>query len=77
MGGAGVSKSLKSRVSPPCTDIDERVGALPTHPIEGRWPYLWLDATYLKVREDGVRARPWTDGGRALTVSRAVMVAAR
>jgi putative transposase len=32
-------------------------------PLEGRWPYLWLDATYLKVRE----------GGRI--VSRAVMVA--
>ena len=22
-------------------------------PIEGDWPYLWLDATYVKVREAG------------------------
>ena len=60
MGGAGVSKSQVSRL---CADIDERVQAFLTRPIEGRWPYLWLDATYLKVREDG------------RIVSRAVMVA--
>ena len=72
MGGGGVSKSQVSRL---CADIDERVGAFLTRPIEGRWPYLWLDATYLKVREDGVRACPRTGGGHALTVSRAVIVA--
>ena len=46
----GVSKSKVSRL---CAEIDERVQAFLTRPIEGRWPYLWLDATYLKVRENG------------------------
>jgi putative transposase len=50
MGGTGVSKSQVSRL---CAEIDERVQAFLTRPIEGRWPYLWLDATYLKVRESG------------------------
>ena len=72
MGGAGVSKSQVSRL---CADIDERVQAFLERRIEGRWPCLWLDATHLKVREDGVRACPRTGGGHALTVSRAVMVA--
>lgn len=34
-------------------EIDERVNAFLTRPIEGEWPYLWIDATYLKVREGG------------------------
>ena len=42
MGGAGVSKSQVSRL---CADIDERVQAFLERRIEGRWPYLWLDAT--------------------------------
>lgn len=50
MGGSGVSKSQVSRL---CSEIDERVQAFLSRPIEGRWPYLWLDATYLKVREGG------------------------
>src|SRR5512132_128280 len=50
MGLAGVSKSTVSRL---CKDIDERVGAFLDRPIEGEWRYLWLDATYLKVREGG------------------------
>jgi len=60
MGGTGVSKSQVSRL---CAEIDERVQAFLTRPLEGAWPYLWLDATYVKVRE----------GGRI--VSRAVIVA--
>jgi transposase-like protein len=36
-----------------CKEIDERVGAFLKRPLEGDWPYLWLDATYLKVREGG------------------------
>ena len=32
---------------------DARVGSFLERPIEGEWTYLWLDATYLKVREDG------------------------
>ena len=43
----------KSQVSRLCAEIDERVDAFLERPIEGRWPYLWLDATYLKVRRAG------------------------
>ena len=50
MGASGVSKSQVSRL---CAEIDERVGAFLNRPIEGEWPYLWLDATYVKVREAG------------------------
>ncbi|GJE67365.1 IS256 family transposase ISMtsp13 [Methylorubrum aminovorans] len=50
MGGTGVSKSQISRL---CQEIDERVGAFLDRPIEGDWPYLWGDATYVKVRQDG------------------------
>ena len=50
MGGSGVSKSQVSRL---CADIDDRVKAFLDRPIEGEWPYLWIDATYLKVRQEG------------------------
>src|SRR5579862_8944288 len=50
MGGSGVSKSQVSRL---CTEIDERVQAFLHRPIEGDWPYVWLDATYVKVRQNG------------------------
>lgn len=60
MGGSGVSKSQVSRL---CAEIDGRVNAFLNRPLEGAWPYLWLDATYIKVR----------DGGRI--VSRAVIIA--
>ena len=50
MGGTGVSKSQVSRL---CEEIDERVDAFLTRPIEGEWPNLWIDATYLKVRRGG------------------------
>ncbi|MBN9678875.1 IS256 family transposase [Salipiger bermudensis] len=50
MGAGGMSKSQVSRL---CMEIDERVGAFLARPLEGAWPYLWLDATYLKVREGG------------------------
>jgi transposase-like protein len=50
MGLAGISKSTVSKL---CKDIDERVGAFLDRPLEGEWPHLWLDATYLKVREGG------------------------
>jgi transposase-like protein len=43
----------KSQVSRLCEEIDERVNAFLARPIEGAWPYLWIDATYLKVREAG------------------------
>ena len=50
MGAGGMSKSQVSRL---CGEIDERVNAFLNRPLEGAWPYLWLDATYLKVRESG------------------------
>jgi putative transposase len=50
MGMSGISKSQVSRL---CADIDERVQAFLNRPIEGDWPYLWIDATYMKVREAG------------------------
>ncbi len=50
MGGTGVSKSQVSRL---CEDIDERVQAFLSRPIEGHWPYLGIDATYLKSRQGG------------------------
>ena len=48
MGGTGVSKSQMSRL---CEEIDERVDAFLTRPIEGEWPYLWIDATYRECPE--------------------------
>ena len=36
-----------------CEQIDERVGAFLSRRIEGEWPYLWIDATYQKVRQAG------------------------
>jgi putative transposase len=50
MGGSGVSKSQVSRL---CEEIDERVKAFLDRPIEGDRPYLWIDATYVKVRQNG------------------------
>lgn len=50
MGMTGISKSQVSRL---CTEIDERVNAFLNRPIEGNWPYLWIDATYMKVRQAG------------------------
>ena len=50
MGMSGVSRSQVSRL---CGEIDERVKTFLDRPIEGDWPYLWIDATYLKVRENG------------------------
>jgi transposase-like protein len=44
--------SAKSQVSRLCGEIDDRVQAFLTRPIEGDWPYVWLDATYVKVRRD-------------------------
>ena len=50
LGMTGISKSQVSRL---CEGIDERVNAFLSRPIEGEWPYLWLDATYIKAREAG------------------------
>ena len=62
MGLSGISKSSVSKL---CKDIDERVMGFLQRPLTGEWPYLWLDATYLKVRE----------GGRVVSVAVIVAVA--
>ena len=62
MGLSGIGKSTVSKL---CKDIDERVNAFLDRPLEGEWPYLWLDATYLKVRE----------GGRIVSVAAIIAVA--
>jgi transposase-like protein len=49
MGGSGVSKSQVSRL---CEEIDVRVKAFLDRSIEGDWPYLWIDATYVKARQN-------------------------
>ena len=43
----------KSEVSRLVEEIDGRVNAFLNRPIEGEWPYLWIDATYIKAREAG------------------------
>jgi len=50
LGMTGISKSQVSRL---CGEIDEKINAFLDRPLEGEWPYVWLDATYLKVRQDG------------------------
>ena len=50
MGMSGISKSQVSRL---CAEIDEKVHAFLNRPLEGDWPYVWFDATYVKVRQGG------------------------
>ena len=47
---SGISKSQVSRL---CGEIDDNIQSFLDRPLEGDWPYLWLDATYLKVRQAG------------------------
>jgi len=49
MGGTGVSKSQVSRL---CTEIDDKVKAFLDRPLEGDWPYVWLDAPYVTARRN-------------------------
>jgi len=51
LGMEGISKSEVSRI---CGELDEEVNKWRRRPLEGEYPYLWLDATYVKVREGGV-----------------------
>src|SRR6201999_543856 len=50
MGMTGISKSQVSRL---CGEIDDKIATFLDRPLEGEWPYLWLDATYVKARRDG------------------------
>jgi transposase-like protein len=49
----GISSMSKNRVSALCRELDERVTAFRERPLEGAFPYLWLDAKHLKVRDRG------------------------
>ena len=49
-GMSGISKSQVSRL---CGEIGDKISSFLDRPLEGDWPYIWLDATYLKVREAG------------------------
>src|SRR5436190_3195036 len=48
--GLRISKSEVSRI---CQGLDEQVEAFRNRPLEGRYPYLWLDAKVEKVRDGG------------------------
>jgi putative transposase len=61
LGMDGISKSQVSRL---CEEIDEKVKPFLGRPIEGDWPYVWLDATYLRVRR----------GGRIVSVAVAIAI---
>jgi len=50
MGMSGISKSQVSRL---CEEIDGRVKTFLERPLEGDWPYVWIDATYVKARQNG------------------------
>lgn len=49
----GMSGISKSQVSRPCEDINMKVKTFLNLPLDGDWPYVWLDATYVKVRQGG------------------------
>jgi len=73
MGMSGISKSQVSRL---CEEIDERVKVFLDRPIEGDWPYLWIDATYVKVRQNGrivSVAVIVAVGGNEITAARALL----
>jgi putative transposase len=48
----GLSGVDKSKVSRMCRELDEAVSAFRNRPLEVAYPYLWLDALYLKVRQN-------------------------
>ena len=51
LGMGGISKS---RVSELCEELDEEVERFRNRPLEGPYyPYVWVDATYVKARQDG------------------------
>jgi putative transposase len=50
LGMGGISKS---RVSTLCEELDEEVERFRNRPLEGGYPYVWIDATYVKARQEG------------------------
>lgn len=61
MGMTGLSTSPVSRL---CSEIAGKIAAFLERPLEGDWPYVWLDATYVKARRDGVSSR-WRASSRS------------
>jgi len=59
----GIQGMSKDRVSRMCRDLDEHVEQFRSRPLEGAYPYLWLDAKHLKVRD------------RSRVVSKALVIA--
>ena len=55
LGITGLSKSDTAQRAPArfCTQLDAEVERFRMRPLGGRYPYVWLDATYVKVRQDG------------------------
>lgn len=50
LGMDGISKSQVSRL---CAELDAEVERFRSRPLPESYPYLWLDATFLKVRDQG------------------------
>jgi putative transposase len=50
LGMQGISKSQVSRM---CAELDKEVERFRTRKLEGPYPYVWLDGTFVKVRENG------------------------
>ncbi len=50
LGMEGISKSQVSRL---CEELDAEIGRFRTRPLVGTYSYVWLDATFLKVRDQG------------------------
>lgn len=50
LGLTGIDKSKVSRI---CKELDSVVTAFRDRPLNDAYPYLWLDALYLKVRQNG------------------------
>ena len=49
LGLTGIDKSRVSRI---CKELDEVVEPFRNRPLEGQYPFVWLDALYLKVRHN-------------------------
>src|SRR5438270_4208888 len=50
LGMQGISKSQVSRL---CAELDKEVDRFRTRKLEGPYPYVWLDGTFIKVRDNG------------------------
>jgi putative transposase len=59
----GIEGMTKDRVSAMCRTLDEQVELFRQRPLEGAYPYLWLDAKHVKVRDHG-RSRQQSAGRR-------------